>query len=268
MKSDFHNSCFRVSSIQFAIRDNETKGQRLIRMAEMIDSCKGSQLVLLPELWNTGYFNFERYEAESESLHGETMSLMASKARELQCYVMAGSFVEKDQGKLFNTSVLLNPRGEIVASYRKIHLFGFGSDETRLLTPGREVCTVATEFGIFGLATCYDLRFPELFRKMLDRGVEIFLISSAWPFPRLDHWRLLNQVRALENECYLISSNCAGINKGKQYLGYSSIVNPWGVIIAGAGDEEAIITAEVDVNEVKRVREIFPPVKDRVAWLK
>lgn len=258
----------RVASIQFEIRDSETKEQRLGRMAGLIDACKGSQLIVLPEIWNTGYFAFDRYEAESENINGETVTLMSIKARELQSYIMTGSFVEKDKGKLFNTSVLINPQGEVIASYRKIHLFGFGSDETRLLTPGNRVATVATEFGVFGLATCYDLRFPELFRKMLDQGVEAILVSSAWPFPRLDHWRTLNQVRALENECYLISANCAGINRGKQYLGYSSIVNPWGVTIAGAGEEGAIITTEIDVNEVRRIREIFPPVKDRVEWLR
>lgn len=254
----------KVSSIQFLIKDDENKEQRLKRMLEKIDACRGSQLIIMPEIWKTGYFNFDRYEAESESLNGETVTLIAAKARELQAYIMTGSFVEKDQGKLFNTSVLLNPRGEIIASYRKIHLFGYGSEETRVLTPGSQVVTVGTEYGTFGLATCYDLRFPELFRKMLDQGVDFFLIASAWPYPRLDHWRMLNQVRALENECYLISANCAGINRGKQYLGHSAIVDPWGVIIAGAGDEEAIITAEVDVSEVRRVRSVFPPVRDRV----
>lgn len=254
----------KVSSIQFLIRDDENKKQRVGRMLEIIESCRGSQLIIMPEMWETGYFNFDSYKAESESLNGETVTLLAAKAKKLQAYIMTGSFVEKDQDKLFNTSVLINPRGEIIASYRKIHLFGLGSEETRVLTPGSQVVTVGTEYGTFGLATCYDLRFPELFRKMLDQGVDFFLIASAWPYPRLDHWRMLNQVRALENECYLISANCAGINRGKQYLGHSAIVDPWGVIIAGAGDEEAIITAEVDVSEVKRVRSVFPPVRDRV----
>lgn len=254
----------KVSSIQFLVRDDETKNQRIDRMAAKIDACKGSQLIVLPEIWNIGYFNFDRYEAESESLQGETASLIRSKAKELQAYIMGGSFVEKVQNKLYNTSVLINPQGEIAASYRKIHLFGFGSEEARLLSPGSEVVTVQTEIGVIGLATCYDLRFPELFRKMLDQGAEILLISSAWPYPRLDHWRMLNQVRALENQCYLISANCAGINRGKQYVGHSAIVDPWGVMVAAAGDEEAVISGEVSLDEVRRIREIFPPVKDRV----
>lgn len=255
----------RVSSIQLEIKDLETKKRRLIRMMQKLEECRGSDLVILPEIWNTGYFNFDRYEAESEDKNGETVSMIAAKARELRAYIMGGSFVEKDQGHLYNTSVLLNPKGEVIAFYRKIHLYGYGSDETKILAPGSQVVTVQTELGIMGLATCYDLRFPEQFRKMLDEGVEVFLISSAWPYPRLDHWRMLNQVRALENECYLISANSAGINRGKQYLGHSAIVDPWGVVIAGAGDEEAIITAEIDVGKVKKVRELFPPVNDRVS---
>lgn len=264
--NDLGGIILKVSSIQFLIKDDENKEQRLERMLERIEACRGSQLIVMPEIWKTGYFNFDNYEAESESLYGETVTLLAAKARELQAYIMTGSFVEKDKGKLYNTSVLLNPLGEIIATYRKIHLFGYGSEEARVLTPGSQVVTVGTEYGTFGLATCYDLRFPELFRKMLDQGVDFYLIASAWPYPRLDHWRTLNQVRALENECYLISANCAGINKGKQYMGHSAIVDPWGVIIAGAGDEEVIITAEIEASEVKRVREIFPPVKDRVIF--
>lgn len=161
---------------------------------------------------------------------------------------------------------MYNPSGELIATYRKIHLFGFGSDETKILTRGNEVVTVPTEFGILGLATCYDLRFPEMFRKMLNQGVEFILVSAAWPYPRLDHWRELNHVRALENECYLISSNCAGITRGKQFLGHSMIVDPWGIPIASAGDYESIISADVDSKEVRQVREIFPPVKDRVIF--
>ncbi|MHB1405578.1 MAG: carbon-nitrogen family hydrolase [Desulfitobacteriaceae bacterium] len=261
----------RVSSIQFEIKDSESKEQRLERMARMLDSCRGSELIVLPEIWNTGYFAFDRYEAESESVNGETVSLISSRAKELNAYIMAGSFVEraqtmgdKKQDRFYNTSVLIDANGRIMATYQKIHLFGFGSEETKILTPGSKVVTVPTELGVLGLATCYDLRFPEQFRKMLDQGAEIFLISSAWPYPRLDHWRLLNQVRALENECYLISANSAGVNRGKQFLGHSAIVDPWGVMIAGAGDEETILTADIDVAKVQRVREIFPPVKDRV----
>ena len=256
----------RVSSIQFEVRDNESKQDRIRRMIGLVESCRGSQLIVLPEIWNIGYFAFDRYAIESEGLNGETITVLADKARDLGSYIVTGSFVERDGDKLFNTTALLNPQGEILATYRKIHLFGFGSDETRLLTPGREAVTVTTELGVIGLATCYDLRFPELFRKMLDQGVQFIIISSAWPYPRLDHWRMLNHVRALENECYLVSSNCVGINRGKLFLGHSAIIDPWGVMVSGAGDEETVISADIYAAKVQEVRTIFPPVQDRVIF--
>ncbi|GAB6171650.1 carbon-nitrogen family hydrolase [Paradesulfitobacterium aromaticivorans] len=263
----------KVSSIQFEIRDSESKGQRLERMARMLNACQGSELIVLPEIWNTGYFSFDRYAEESETITGETMSLIAAKARGLNSYIMAGSFVENDSDHesgqdgrptLYNTSVLLGPQGDVRATYRKIHLFGFGSEERKILTPGCQVVTVPTDIGVLGLATCYDLRFPEQFRKMLDQGVEILLISSAWPYPRLEAWRLFNQVRALENQCYLISANSAGTSQGKQFVGHSAIVDPWGVVIAAAGDEETVLTADIDIATVKKARDTFPAVSDRV----
>lgn len=263
----------KVSSIQFEIRDSESKDQRLKRMAQILDSCQGSQLIVLPEIWNTGYFAFDRYAEESETITGETMSLISTKARELQAYIMAGSFIEKGldhqssaDGKppLYNTSVLLDPQGEVKVTYRKIHLFGFGSEERKILTPGSQVVTVPTDIGVLGLATCYDLRFPEQFRRMLDQGVEILLISSAWPYPRLEAWRLFNQVRALENQCYLISANSAGTSQGKQFVGHSAVVDPWGVVIAATGDEETVLTADIDIAKVKRARDTFPAVSDRI----
>lgn len=256
----------KVSSIQFEIKDAETKKDRLHRMGELLDSCRGSNLIVLPEIWNTGYFNFDRYQEESESKIGETSAFLGQKAKDLNAYIMAGSWVERDNGKLYNTSFLFNPSGQLLATYRKIHLFGFGSDETKILTRGSQVVTVPTEFGILGLATCYDLRFPEMFRKMLDQNVDFILVSAAWPYPRLDHWRELNHVRAFENECYLISSNCAGVTRGNRFLGHSMVVDPWGTPIAAAGDHESIITVDVDSKVVKQVREIFPPVNDRVSF--
>jgi predicted amidohydrolase len=158
----------------------------------------------------------------------------------------------------------LNPEGEILGSYQKIHLFTYQSQEAGILTPGSSIRVIPTEFGHFGLATCYDLRFPELFRKMLDQGAHFFLISSAWPYPRLEHWLLFNRTRALENLSYLISSNCVGINRGTQFLGHSLVVDPMGQIVAGGDDGECIVHAEVDRDIVLRVRAEFPALRDRI----
>ncbi len=231
--------------------------------SRMIQKCQGADLILLPELWNIGFMSFDRYREEAETQEGPTLTLLRSFARELSCYFHTGSFVERRGGHFYNSSFLLNPKGEIIKNYKKIHLFTYQSQEAEILTPGTSVAVIATEFGHFGLASCYDLRFPELFRKMLDQGAEFFLISSAWPLSRLEHWLLLNRTRALENLSYLISSNCVGINRGIPFAGHSLVVDPMGQIIAGGNDEERIIWAEADREIVLKARTEFPALRDR-----
>lgn len=255
---------FRVASLQLNITDTQTKEERIAYALAQMDKARDCQLIVLPEIWNIGYFSFDEYDALSEPLDGPTVNAVRAKAKELGAYVFAGSFVEKDEGKLYNTSVMLDDNGEIIGTYRKMHLYGYGSKEKEILTPGDKVVTVKTPLGTFGLSTCYDLRFPELYRRLMEQGAEIFLVTTAWPFPRLSNWVALNQVRALENICYLVSCNCSGINKGIRFLGHSMVVDPWGVILAGSAEEERIVNAEIDAALVHQVRSQFPPLQDRV----
>jgi len=253
----------RVASIQLNIVE-ESKGKALEHASHMIRQYRGADLILLPELWNIGFMSFDRYRSEAEAQDGQTITLLRALARELSCHIHTGSFVESREGRFFNSSFLLDPSGEILGSYRKIHLFTYQSEEAKILTPGTSITVIPTIFGKFGLATCYDLRFPEFFRKMIDQGAEFFLISSAWPYPRLEHWLLLNRTRALENLCYLISSNSAGVNRGTRFAGHSQVVDPTGQTIAGSGDEECIVWAEVTREIVLKVRAEFPALNDRV----
>lgn len=129
------------------------------------------------------------------------------------------------------------------------------------------MAVVNTPLGNFGLATCYDLRFPELFRRMVEKGAQVFLVCSAWPYPRLEHWIMLNRVRALENQCFLFSANSVGPNMGSVFVGHSMMVNPWGVILASGGDDEVILRTEVDLKEAESARTRFPALEDRLDWL-
>jgi len=253
----------QVASIQLKIIE-ESKNKALEHATQMIRQCRGSDLILLPELWNIGFMSFDRYQEEAETEEGPTLTLLRNLARELSCHLHTGSFVERREDRFYNSSFLLSPKGEILGSYRKIHLFTYQSREAEILTPGPSITVIPTEFGNFGLATCYDLRFPELFRKMLDQGADFFLVSSAWPYPRLEHWLLLNRTRALENLSCLISSNCVGINRGKQFLGHSLVVDPMGQIVGGGDDEECIVRAEIDRDTVLGARAEYPALRDRV----
>jgi predicted amidohydrolase len=253
----------RIASIQLEMIDRP-KEENVAHALSEIDRVPEADLILLPEIWPCGFFAFDRYAAESEPLDGPTVFAFRRQARERRCHLVMGSLVERDAGRLFNTTVFIGPDGEIIARYRKIHLFGYQSDEARRLTPGREVVVADSPWGRAGFATCYDLRFPELFRRMLDQGAELFLIPSAWPLARIEAWRLFNRARAHENLAFLISCNCAGENAGKRYGGHSMVVDPWGRVLAEGGEAGETVRAEIDVAQAAEARREFPALADRV----
>ena len=257
----------KFASIQLAARDGETKLDRMERasafMARLCGEKERPVQVMLPEIWGTGFFGFDQYYAQSESDRGETYDLMSAWARKLGCYVHTGSFVERDGDTYYNTSLLLAPNGSVIAKYRKMHLFGYLSKEAELLRGGTQVGVVDTEYGRVGLSTCYDLRFPELYRIMTNLGAEYFLVNSAWPIGRLNHWRLFNQARAVENQCYLISCNGTGTLNGSQLAGHSAIIDPWGEVIAEGSSEEEIVIGDVDPARISDNRAHFSALKDK-----
>jgi predicted amidohydrolase len=230
----------------------------------MIDSAPPGDLILLPEIWPCGFFSFDRYERESERIDGAIVKAFKDKAREKNCYLFMGSMVENDGGQFFNTSIFIDPQGSIAALYRKMHLFGYQSEEASILTPGQDVVVVDAPWGATGFSTCYDLRFPELFRRMVDMGTKFFLVASAWPQIRLEAWKLFNRSRAHENLAFLISCNCAGANQGKKYAGHSMIVDPLGQVVAEGSNEEELVSARIDPKLVNTVRQDFPALEDRV----
>lgn len=181
----------RVASIQFGIVEGD-KQATIEKAVSLIEQCRGADLVLLPEMWNIGFMSFKRYIPQAEDPEGPTLTAVRGAAVKIGATLHTGSFVERRGDDYVNSSYLLSPLGEILGNYCKIHLFGYDLQEAQLLTPGEEVVVVETPLGQLGLATCYDLRFPELFRRMVEQGAEVFLICSAWPYPRLEHWLMLN----------------------------------------------------------------------------
>lgn len=256
----------KFASIQMSVVEGD-KTATIDKAIENIQRCEDSDLIILPEIWNIGFMSFDRYTSEAENRKGQTLTRLREAAKQTGCHLHTGSFVEEKNGKYYNSSYLISPDGDILANYLKVHLFGYNSKETQLLTPGDAIVVVDTPLGKIGLATCYDLRFPELFRRMVEQGAEILLVCSAWPYPRLEHWLMLNRVRALENQCFLMSSNSVGMNQGIQFVGHSMIIDPWGTIQASAGDNEIIIKSEVDLDNLKAARQQFPALADRKDWL-
>jgi len=256
----------KVAAVQLSVVENDPDAT-FEKAHKAIRSCPDADLVMLPEIWQTGFMSFDRYAGDAQTLDGPLVTRLKALAAEMKKMLHTGSFVERDGDRLYNTSVLVSADGEILAVYRKIHLFGFQSKETRILTPGETPVVVDTPFGRLGMATCFDLRFPELFRAMVDQGATLFLVCSAWPYPRLPAWIMLNRVRALENQCHLICANSCGMNTGIQFAGHSMVVDPWGTILAGAGDGEAMVTTRIDPDESQAARNIFPGLAGRKPFL-
>jgi predicted amidohydrolase len=254
----------RISLLQLDVDLSEPLADRVARVADLVRSREGDDLVLLPELWPQGGFAYHRWEAEAEPLDGPTATAMAAAARDLGGHLHAGSLIVRDQrGGLSNCSLLFAPDGTLLRTYRKIHLFGFAEGEVELLEAGSEVVTCRSPYGTFGLATCYDLRFPEQFRRLLDDGTELLLVPAAWPHRRVEHWRLLSQARAVESQAFVLACNAAGEHAGVRLGGHSMIVDPWGEVLAEAGEKEEILTAEIDPDLVRTTRAQFPVLRDR-----
>ncbi|MCU4975193.1 carbon-nitrogen family hydrolase [Halobacteria archaeon AArc-m2/3/4] len=234
---------------------------------------KGTDLVALPELFTVGYFAFDCYQRAAEPLEGETLTRIREAAADHGVAVLAGSIVEDlsetesvetpaDEG-LANTAALIDSTGDVVLVYRKHHLFGYDSAESELLVPGDRLEVAPVGGFTIGVTTCYDLRFPELYRRLVTEGADLLLVPSAWPYPRIEHWETLSQARAIENQCYLATINGSGEFDDATLLGRSTVYDPWGVPVASSGDEPTLVSAELDPGRVGRVREEFPALRDR-----
>lgn len=270
-------SRLQVSLIQLGYADGESTVDRTARAADLVRTASAARtapdvphLVVLPELWGPTAFDFRRWEDAAEPVDGPIAAAMAAVARECGVLLHAGSIVERldspgPEGKsLANTSMVFAPDGERVAVYRKIHRFGFGSGEPKLMEAGAELVGLWLPGGQrAALSTCYDLRFPELYRRQLDSGAEVFIVPAAWPTPRVSAWSLLGRARAMENQCFVLACNTAGSHAGIEMGGHSQIVSPTGEVLAEAGVEEEILDLTIDLADVGRAREKFPVLADR-----
>ncbi|MGW0118951.1 carbon-nitrogen family hydrolase [Streptomyces sp. NPDC003327] len=255
----------RASLIQIAVDPDEPVDTRRARVARLVREERGAaDLVVLPELWPVGAFAADLFAAEAEPLNGPTYRAMSAAARDAEVWLHAGSFVEAAQGALHNTSLVFSPDGELVASYRKIHRFGFDKGEAVLMAAGEDLVTFDLPHLTVGVGTCYDLRFPELFRGLVDAGAEAFVVPAGWPARRLAHWTLLARARAVENQAYVLACGTAGTHADVEQAGHSMVVDPWGEVLAEAGTGEETLRVVLDPARVATTREQFPALKDRV----
>ena len=219
-----------------------------------------ADLLLLPELWLHGY-DLEHGESWAAPLGEGGFAEMASMAREFEVHVV-GSVLERHEDGISNTAALYSPDGELLGSYRKMHLFRL-MQEHRYLTPGTHATICPTPWGATGLGICYDLRFPELFRTMALAGAKLFVVPAQWPVKRVEAWLLLARARAAENELIVAACNRVGENEDVPFPGRSIVADPWGNVVVEGDDQERLLIARVDLREVEKARRYLTVYKDR-----
>ncbi|HEY8502673.1 MAG TPA: carbon-nitrogen hydrolase family protein [Solirubrobacterales bacterium] len=261
----------RVAAVQLNSNGDKARNleaaERLVRAA----AAGGAEFVALPEKWNL-LAGGEELVAGAEPLDGPSLSAARGWARDLGIHLLAGSVSERgEEGeKASNTSVLIGPEGDDLAVYRKIHMFdvdagGVSYRESEHERPGDEPVVAPVGDLVAGLTVCYDLRFPELFRILALRGARLIAVPSAFTLATgRDHWEVLLRARAIEDQVFVVAPNQVG-EAPPHYssFGHSMIVDPWGVVLAAAPDEECFVAAELDLAEQDRVRESLPSLANR-----
>jgi len=255
-----------VTLLQVSTDDAESVSARVNRVTELTKTwCSKSDWVVLPELWHVGAFSSDLFEQNALPAKNDLVNSFCEIAKSTNTWIHFGSFVERHEKGISNTAVTINNLGEIVSQYRKIHLFGFDQGEAIMLSRGEKPEVISTtSLGTVGISTCYDLRFPELYRAQVDQGAITFLINSGWPTPRISHWRTLLAARSIENQAWVIACNQVGQNNEYTLGGNSMVINPMGEIIAELGTTEGVLTVEIDVSIAENWRDKFPVLKDRV----
>jgi len=255
------------------MRVGDDKASNLATAEKMINRAAydGARLVVLPEVFNSPY-QAERFPDYAEPYPGLTSAFLANCSARHSIHLVGGSIIERDEaGRLYNTSYIFNPQGELLDRHRKLHLFdvdiegGIAFRESDTLSPGRQITVINNGSFCFGVMICFDVRFPELARRCVLDGAQMLIIPAAFnTVTGRAHWEILMRTRAVDNQCYVIAASPARNPEAfYQAWGHSLIVDPWGRIMAEAGTGEEIIAAEIDFDLIKRVRTEMPLLAQR-----
>lgn len=251
----------QMNVLQGAKQQNQKQAAQMI--AESAEN--GAKVVVLPELWNSGY-DFGNLAEHVEPIDGSTASFLAEQAKLHDTYLIGGSFTQQDKENVYNTSLTYAPSGKLINQYSKIHLIGL-MQEDKYLSAGEHYHTFLLHDTLASVIICYDLRFPELIRAHAVEGASILFVPAQWPVQREEHWLALLRARAIENQMYVAGTNLVGHNENDTFCGKSIIYDPWGEVVAKADDQQQILYGEIDVKLVEKIRREIPVFQDRVPHL-
>jgi predicted amidohydrolase len=244
-----------------ALPGEEEANFRKAQMMVIEAARRGSDIIVLPELWSSGGVSAEVLHLATHEDQG-IFARMSGLAEEHHIGIIGSNLSLQAEGKYGNTAVYFGSDGTNLGQYTKLHLFRL-MHEDRFLVPGDHLTMVEMPWGKAGISICYDLRFPELYRSYALAGAQLVFVPAAWPHPRLHHWRILLQGRAIENQMFIVACNQTGSVKNTDFFGHSCIIDPWGETIIEGGTGEMLLTAEIDMDAVQRVREKIPVYQDR-----
>ena len=262
---------YRVATVQMHAGSDKAANVAIATRLVSEAASAGAKLVVLPEFFNL-LCSLDEMVQQAELIPGATSEAMRALAAEHQIMLLAGTFCERAEqpGKAYNTSLLFDPEGQELARYRKMHLFDVELpevtfQESRCIVPGAGVVATPTTLGCLGQATCYDLRFPELFRQLAQRGMEVLLFPSAFAASTgRAHWEVLLRARAIENQAFVIAANQYGQHTPNlTTYGHSMIIDPWGEILAEAAEGDAVVVADLDFNRLIEIRRRLPALAHR-----
>ncbi|MGL5206658.1 MAG: carbon-nitrogen family hydrolase [Acidaminococcaceae bacterium] len=242
----------KISLVQMKIQEKNKEANVKHGLELLQEAVVGQDVAILPEIWTTGY-SLGRLEQEAEEIDGPVVKNLQKIAKDSNCAVVAGSLPLLLDGKVHNTSVVINKKGEIIYLYSKMHLFGMFKEE-RFFAAGNTYEPFVLDGVACGASICYDLRFPELYRRLALKGAKVIFVPAEWPEVRGDVWRLLLQARAVENQTYICGINCVGSFKDDTFYGHSMIVAPNGKILVEGGSDEEILRAEIDLDLIDKLR--------------
>ena len=220
-----------------------------------------ADIIVFPEMWSSG-FALEELNTLADEEGERTKQLLSKLAKKYELNIVGGSVATKRAEGFFNTMYVANRKGDIISAYDKAHLFRL-MDEHLFLQPGQGDNLFELDGVTCGGVICYELRFPEWIRAHTLKGTKMMFIPAQWPTTRIDHWQLLLQARAIENQCYVIAVNPVCTNPNNEFNGHSMVIAPWGELLLSNQTEEGLFYVNIDLDEVDRVRKTIPVFQDR-----
>lgn len=255
-----HELKIALGQFDVILGDSAANLETVARLAAAA-AAERADILVLPELWSTGY-DLERADRHASGVGSGIFRSTAELAAQYGIHLLGSCLSQIGESCIGNTAVLFDGKGVSLGAYSKTHLFGL-MEEEKYLTAGNQLALLDTRWGKVGLAVCYDLRFPELFRAYTLGGAKIVFLPSEWPHPRLAHWQTLLRARAIENQIFMVACNRVGSSRGFDFFGHSCVVDPWGETVVEGGEGEGLFMAQISLSDVDETRAKMPVLMDR-----